>query len=119
MRLPLTKYEHTAQTVIIVPLMLSPLCLLLLVRLGVYTVNLCAFYFYKLIGKETGRFFAASGVQLAQPTSGLFHFRRAAFSPQLKAKVGNLLAKAAALRINLNIGGAPIASIGAPSHTRL
>ena len=29
------------------------LCLLLLVRLGGYTVTLCAFYFYKLIGKLT------------------------------------------------------------------
>jgi hypothetical protein len=49
--------------------------------------------------RETDRFFAASGVQLAQPASGLFHFRRAAFSSQFKAKVGNILAKAAALRI--------------------
>ena len=95
MRLPLTEYDHTAHTIIIVPLTLSPLCLLLLVRLGVNTVNLCAFY------RETERFFAASGVQLAQPTSGLFHFRRAAFSSQLKAKVGNILAKAAALRAKL------------------
>jgi hypothetical protein len=44
--------------------------------------------------RETDRFFAASGVQLAQPTSGIFHFRRAAFSAQLKAKVGSTLAKA-------------------------
>ena len=42
---------------------------------------------------ETDLFFAASGVQLAQPTSGLFHFRRAAFSSQLKAKVGNILSR--------------------------
>ena len=110
MRLPLIKYGNIALTVITIPLAQSPLCLLLLVRLGVYTVNLCAFYFYKLIGKETGRFFAASGVQLAQPTSGLFHFRRAAFSSQLQAKVGITLAKAAALRVNLNIDGAPITS---------
>ena len=53
--------------------------------------------------RETDRFFAASGVQLAQSTSGLFHFRRAAFSSQLKAKVGSTLAKAAALRVNLNL----------------
>jgi len=39
-------------------------------------------------------FFAASGVQLAQSTSGLFKFRRAAFSSQLKSKGGNMLAKA-------------------------
>jgi hypothetical protein len=45
------------------------------------------------------------------------HFRRAA---QLKAKVGNILAKAAALRINLNFGGAPIAfkSHTHPSHSK-
>jgi hypothetical protein len=35
--------------------------------------------------READRFFAVSGVQLAQPNSGLFHFRRAAFSAQLKA----------------------------------
>jgi hypothetical protein len=44
--------------------------------------------------RETDRFFAASGVQLVQPISGLFHFRRAAFSSQLKSKIGNILAKA-------------------------
>jgi hypothetical protein len=64
--------------------------------------------------RETDRFFAASGVQLAQSTSGQFHFRRAAFSSMLKSRVGNILAKAAALRINLNLYGVPIAS---KSHT--
>ncbi len=53
MRLPLTKYDSIVLIMIIVPLTLSPLCLLLLVRLGAYTANLCAFYFYKLIGKLT------------------------------------------------------------------
>ena len=33
--------------------MLSPSFLLLLVRLGGYIVNLCVFYFYRLIGKLT------------------------------------------------------------------
>ncbi len=89
------------------------LCLLLLARLGGYIVNLSDFYSYRLIGKLTA-FFAASGVQLAQFTSGQFHFRRAAFSPMLKSKVGLALAKAAALRIDLNLDGAPIAS---KSHT--
>jgi hypothetical protein len=65
--------------------------------------------------RETDRFFAASGVPLAQSTSGgFFHFRRAAFFANLKSKSGNLLAKAAALRINLNLVGASIAS---KSHT--
>ena len=64
--------------------------------------------------RETDRFFAASGVQLAQFDRGFFHYRRAAFSSMLKSHVGNILAKAAALRINLNLDGAPIAS---KSHT--
>jgi hypothetical protein len=70
--------------------------------------------------RETDRFFAPSGVQLAQPTIGLFHFRRATFSVKLKAKVGSTLAKAAALRINLNIDGAPVTSRTHthPSHSQ-
>jgi hypothetical protein len=64
--------------------------------------------------RETDRFFAASGVQSAQFDRGFFHFRRAAFSSMLKSRVSNILAKAAALRINLNLDGAPIAS---KSHT--
>jgi hypothetical protein len=64
--------------------------------------------------RQTDRFFESSGVQLEQSTSGQFHYRRAAFSSQLKSKIGNILAKAAALLINLNIDGAPITS---KSHT--
>ena len=67
--------------------------------------------------QETDRILEASGVQLAQTN---FHFRRAAFSSQLKSRVGHILAKAAALRIMLNIDGAPIASRSHthPSHTQ-
>ena len=70
--------------------------------------------------RETDRFFAASGVQHAQVTSGHFHHRRAAFFSQLKAKAGLVLAKAAALRITLNIDGAPITSRSHthPSHSQ-
>ena len=64
--------------------------------------------------RETDRFFAASGIQLAQHDRGQFHFRRAAFASQLKSRVGLALAKAAALRITLNLDGAPITS---KSHT--
>ena len=64
--------------------------------------------------RETDRFFAASGVQPAQTDRGMFHFRRVAFSSGLKSKVGLALAKAAVLRINLNLDGTPIAS---KSHT--
>ena len=61
--------------------------------------------------RETDRFFATSGVQPAQSTSGgLFEFRCAAFLAQFRSKVGSTLAKAAALRVNLNIDGAPITS---------
>ncbi len=42
--------------------------------------------------RETDRFFAASGVQLAHSTSDQFHFRRVAFSAQLKSKIANILA---------------------------
>jgi hypothetical protein len=58
---------------------------------------------------------SGSGVQLAQTDRGQFHFLRAAFSQQLKGKVGLALVKATALRINLNLDGAPIAS---KSHTQ-
>ena len=39
--------------------------------------------------RETHRFFADSGVQLAQTYRGQFHFRRAAFDQQLKSRVGH------------------------------
>jgi hypothetical protein len=57
------------------------------------------------VHRETHRFFAVSGVHLAQTNSGLFHFRQVAFSSQLKEKVVSTLAKTTALRLNLNIGG--------------
>ena len=66
MRLSLINYANTALTTIIVPLTLSPLCLLLLVRLDIYTVNSCAFYFCRLIGKLTAFLQLQEGVQLAQ-----------------------------------------------------
>ena len=54
MRLLLTKVENIALTIIItIRLIIYPLCLLSLVRLGGYIVKLCDFYFYKLIGKLT------------------------------------------------------------------
>jgi hypothetical protein len=66
--------------------------------------------------RETDRFFSVSGVQLSQSTSGgYFHFHRTAFSSMLKSRVGHILTKAVALRINLNLDGSPITS---QSHTR-
>jgi hypothetical protein len=117
MRLPLIKYGNIALTIITILEAQSPLCLLFLVRLGGYIVNSLLFL---QAHRETDRFFATSGVQLAQQNRGLFHFRRAAFSANLKAKVGSTLAKAAALCINLNIDGAPITSKthAHPSHSQ-
>ena len=72
--------------------------------------------------RETDRFFAASGVQPVQHTSGgIFTFKRAAFLTQLKAKVGSSLAKAAVMSVNLNIDGAPITSRSHthPSHSQV
>ena len=71
--------------------------------------------------RETDRFFVASGVQPAQHNrGGIFTFKRAAFLTQLKAKIGSTLDKAAALRVNLNIDGAPITSRTHthPSHSQ-
>ena len=70
--------------------------------------------------RETDRFFATSGVQVPQTQRDMFHFHRAVFSVQIKAKVGNTLVKASTLRINLNIDGAPITSRTHthPSHSQ-
>jgi len=72
--------------------------------------------------RETDRFFAASGVQSAQSNLGssYFHFRRTAFSSMLKSKCGNILSKAVALRINLNLDGVTITSVSHthPSHSQ-
>jgi hypothetical protein len=63
------------------------------------------FYTYRLIGKLTNRFFTTSGVLLAQPDRGFFHYRRTAFSSILQSRVGNILSKAEALPFNLNQDG--------------
>jgi hypothetical protein len=46
--------------------------------------------------------------------TGMFHFRRAAFSSGLKSKVGLVLAKTEGFRINLNLDGVTTSS---KSHT--
>ena len=113
------KLENIALTVITIRPTLSPLCLLMLGRLGRLPSEFVRLLFLRA-HRETDRFLAASGVQLAQHDRGQFHYRRAAFSSQLKSRVGNILAKAAALRINLNIDGAPLASRSHthPSHSQ-
>ena len=64
--------------------------------------------------RETDRFFATSGVQFTQQDRKDFHYHRAVFSNQLKAKTVSILSKTSALRLILNIDGSPIIS---QSHT--
>ncbi len=53
MRLPLIKYGNIVLTIITIHRAQSPLCLLLLVRLGGYIVNSVDCYSSRLIGKLT------------------------------------------------------------------
>ncbi len=53
-----------------------------------------------LIGKETDRFFATSGVHLAQHDRGLFHFRHTVSSTTPGEKVVSTLVKDVVLRIS-------------------
>jgi hypothetical protein len=48
---------------------------------------------------ETDRFFALSGVHLAQHNRGGFHYHRSAFSRQIKTKTDSNLVKASVLRL--------------------
>ncbi len=102
MRLSLTKLGNIVMIIITIPLTLSPLCLVLIERLRGYTVNMCDFYFYKLIGKLTV-FLWGSGVPIAEHDRVQFHFHRTTFSSKLKSKIGNILSKAEVLRIILNL----------------
>ena len=78
------------------------LCLLLLVRLGGYMVNLSDFYSYRFIGKLTA-FFQIQEFSLRNlPVEDSSTFTVTVFS-NLKSKNGNLLAKTEVLRINLNL----------------
>ena len=110
MRLPLTRSESIELTTIITPRQWSLLCLLLLVRLGDYIVNVCEFVrlLFLQVHRETDHFFGTSGVHLANATSGHFHFRRTVFSTYLNGRVDNILAKAVSLRVNLDLDGVPI-----------
>ena len=55
-----------------------------------------------------------------QTHRGMFHYRRAAFSVELKRKVGLALSKVATLRIPLNLDGSTIISKSHthPSHSK-
>jgi hypothetical protein len=71
--------------------------------------------------RETEAHFTAAGMSSHRIQSDSFRFQRAAFYQSLKSKVGLAAAKAAALRINLNVEGCGIvaAPVHAPSHAPL
>jgi hypothetical protein len=62
------------------------------------TVNLCKFYFVRLIWKPTD-FFVVSGVQFSQTNQDTFHFHHTVFYPSsnLKSKLGNIIPKGTSL----------------------
>jgi hypothetical protein len=71
--------------------------------------------------RETEAHFTAAGLPSQRNQSESFRFKRAAFYQGLKSKVGLAAARAAALRINLNVQGCSIvaAPMHAPSRTSL
>jgi hypothetical protein len=73
------------------------------------------------VHRETEAHFTAAGMPSQRNQSESFRFKRAAFYQGLKSKVGLAAAKAAALRINLNVQGCSIvaAPMHAPSRTSL
>ena len=71
--------------------------------------------------QETEAHFTAAGMSSQTNNSEALRFKRAAFYQGLKSKVGLAAAKAAALRINLNVQGCGIGAtpMHAPSRTPL
>ena len=71
--------------------------------------------------RQTEAQFTAAGMSSQRNQSDSFRFKRAAFYQSLKIKVGLAAAKAAALRINLNVVGrcVVVAPVHAPSHDPL
>jgi hypothetical protein len=115
MRLSLTKLENIALTIITILRMLSPLCLLLLIRPGVYIVTFCSFYFYKFIGKLTAFLqFQELSLRNQPVVSSTTAAQHSPHISEANLKIGNIFAKVEVLRIILNIDGAPVSS---RSHT--
>jgi len=71
--------------------------------------------------RETEAHFTATGMPSQRNNSNSFRFKRAAFFQSLKSKVGLVAAKAAGLRINLNLDGCGVVSpsMHAPSRASL
>jgi hypothetical protein len=73
------------------------------------------------VHRETEAHFTANELPSPRTNSDTFRYRRAAFYQGLKSKVGLAAAKAAALRINLNVGSCSVVAppLHAPWHTSL
>jgi hypothetical protein len=103
MRLTLIRSESIELTVRITHLTLFHLCLLSLVRLTGYIVNLWNFYSYRIIGKLTvflkSQEFRLCILPVESSTS--WH---------LTSKVGSTLVKAVSLRVDLDLDGALVTS---------
>ena len=71
--------------------------------------------------RETEAHFNATGMPTQRNNSDMFRFRRAVFNQALKNKVGLAAAKAAALRIELNVDSCSVfaSSTHAPSRAPL
>jgi hypothetical protein len=113
MKLMMTRSVNIVWTIITTRLTLSRLSRLLIVRMDVYIVTLSDFYSYSLIGKLTV-FLQFQEFSQRNQTWELRAFTFATCLSWISSKCGLLLAKAAALRVTLNLDGAPIAS---HSHT--
>jgi hypothetical protein len=119
MRLPLIKYGNIALTIITILRAQSPFLPVISSTSGRLRSEFIGLLFLQT-HRGTDHFFTASGVQPPQQNRGLFHFRRAAFTTNLKAKVGSTLTKVATLRIILNTDRTPITSKTHthPSHSQ-
>jgi hypothetical protein len=119
MRLLLTKLENITLIIITILLTLYPSCLLLLVRLGGYIVNLCDFYSCKLIGKLTA-FLQLQEFSLCNlPVTSSTSTTRCSLST-LEQRLTIFSLKWWGRRITLIIDGAPLVSRSHthPSHSQ-
>ena len=82
-------------------------------RVALFLLHPCVFFFLQA-RRETEAHFTAAGMSSQRNHSDSFRFKRAVFYQSLKSKVGFAAAKAAALRININVEGCDI--VAAPVH---
>ena len=119
MRLPLTRLENIALTIITTP----PNAISFMSAIGSTSGrihNESVRLLFLQAHRETDRFFEASGVHLPTHDRDQFHYRHTTFSYHLESKIVNILTKTTALRITLNIDVAPLSSRSHthPSHSQ-